>query len=222
MRCAIRGVLLAGAMLVSVASQAYVVPVTNASFETTSNAALSSDVDGQWWSGFHPGWTGSGSTGTWIPYASVFTDSIPDGTQVAYMNGGGSIWQSTGELIQAGYTYTLSVMVGTRETNQTSAVTFDGARISLLGDGNTLDSATLTTLAVGKWAQLATSFTATAGDAGKTLQIRLEGLKQGVQTNYDAVSVTAVPLPAAAWLFGSALLGLGLVRRRAVGGVVAA
>lgn len=59
MRCAIRGVLLAGAMLVSVASQAYVVPVTNASFETTSNAALSSDVDGKWWSGFTPAGRGA-------------------------------------------------------------------------------------------------------------------------------------------------------------------
>ena len=32
-------------------------------------------------------------------------------------------------------------------------------------------------------------------------------------TSFDTISLTAVPLPAAAWLFGSALLGLGWARR---------
>ncbi|HJP04021.1 MAG: VPLPA-CTERM sorting domain-containing protein [Gammaproteobacteria bacterium] len=33
----------------------------------------------------------------------------------------------------------------------------------------------------------------------------------------DNIALTAVPVPAAAWLFGSALAGLGWIRRRSAG-----
>ena len=46
---------------------------------------------------------------------------------------------------------------------------------------------------------------------GQTLEIRL--LSGGQETIFDNVRLEAVPIPAAAWLFGSGLLGLiGITR----------
>ncbi|MCG3170775.1 MAG: hypothetical protein CALGDGBN_02343 [Pseudomonadales bacterium] len=228
MRSAIKGVLLTGAMLLSAASQAYVISVTNASFEDEPTTWGNTDATyGQWSNSFLPGWSFSstgGPEGTWQPGSLMFS-SIPDGNQVAYVNSSGgvgsAIWQTTSEIIQAGYTYTLAVMVGTRNTAY--GAPYDGAKISLLGGTSVLASTQLATPpSAGGWSLLTLDFTAALADAGKTLQIRLEGMGTGSQTNFDNVSLTAVPLPAAAWLFGSALLGLGLAKRRAARGDVPA
>ncbi len=58
---------------------------------------------------------------------------------------------------------------------------------------------------------------------GTTLTLFSEGYSIGAGSDYEtafALTVTAVPIPSAVWLFGSALLGLGWLRRKqcALGG----
>ncbi len=201
-------------------SYAYAVTVNNASFESPSpdNSWTSSITDGKWTPSVS-GWPDStGAVGTWLPGSGMFT-SIPDGLQVAYLKQSSSISQLTTELLKDGYTYTLSAKVGTRDNSIPGGDTiFSGAKIELLADGNVLKSATSGTPTQGGWVTVTLDyfFDASAnpiGWEGKPLTLRLSSLGIGNQTNFDQISLTAVPLPAAAWLFGSALLGLGWTKR---------
>jgi hypothetical protein len=62
------------------------------------------------------------------------------------------------------------------------------------------------------------SFDAPMTNVGGALPLVLAGSRQfdGLSTNRDIISgaVTTVPIPSAVWLFGSALAGLGWMRRR--------
>ena len=211
----------ASLMFVSNLTYAYAVSLVNASFESDTPAGggwsgTAGTTDGQWKPSLATGWTGAGTYGTWRPGTGMF-GSIPDGVQVAYLGSSSSIAQTTAEILQAGYTYTLTVMVGTRDNAAVGGTdaSFAGGKIELLADGNVIDFVTSTTPAQGGWVSTQLIFTATnlTAGLGKALTVRLSGLTGGIQTNFDKVSLTAVPLPAAAWLFGSALLGLGWARR---------
>ncbi len=211
----------AGLMFVSNLTYAYAVPLVNASFESDTPdggwSGTAGTTDGQWKPSLATGWTTvAGTYGTWRPGTGMF-GSIPDGVQVAYLGSSSSIAQTTAEILQAGYTYTLTVMVGTRDNAAVGGTdaSFAGGKIELLADGNVIDFVTSTTPAQGGWVSTQLIFTATnlTAGLGKALTVRLSGLTGGIQTNFDKVSLTAVPLPAAAWLFGSALLGLGWARR---------
>ena len=213
----------ASLMLGANLSYAYAVTVANASFESPTPdgtwTGTSGTTNGQW-TGSVSGWTGAGAAaGTWHPGTGMFA-SIPDGSQVAYLGANSSISQTTTEFLKAGYTYTLSAMVGTRDNAPLDGLdaTFSGAKIELLADGNVLKSATSGTPTQGGWVTVTLDyfFDASAnpiGWEGKPLTLRLSSLGIGNQTNFDQISLTAVPLPAAAWLFGSALLGLGWTKR---------
>ena len=50
--------------------------------------------------------------------------------------------------------------------------------------------------------------------SGSTTLISLAGSEGSNYIGLDTVSVTAVPIPAAGWLLGSGLMGLGLLRFR--------
>lgn len=69
-------------------------------------------------------------------------------------------------------------------------------------------------------AALPTQFDVAAFNAGPTLNygwLNSDGGQQGTKLSFTIDSITAVPVPAAAWLFGSGLLGLAAAaRRRAV------
>ncbi len=210
----------ASLMLGANLSYAYAVTVANASFESPTPdgtwTGTSGTTNGQW-TGSVSGWTGAGAAaGTWHPGTGMFA-SIPDGSQVAYLGANSSISQTTTEFLKAGYTYTLSAMVGTRDNAPLDGLdaTFTGAKIELLADGNVLASATSGTPTQGGWIPIQIAYSAGLGDPllGKLLTLRLSGLALGNQANFDQISLTAVPLPAAAWLFGSALLGLGWTKR---------
>jgi len=47
-----------------------------------------------------------------------------------------------------------------------------------------------------------------------TASTTLIGSSAFIEKKFEGVQITVVPIPAAAWLFGSGLLGLGLMRRR--------
>lgn len=51
-------------------------------------------------------------------------------------------------------------------------------------------------------------------DTATARYVRLELAADGLPAAIDEIEINAVPLPAAAWLFGSALLGLGVVKRK--------
>ena len=67
------------------------------------------------------------------------------------------------------------------------------------------------------WGSYSTSFVVDAGMIGETLQIGFSNTAnaQWAATGmvYDNLEVTSVPVPAAAWLMGSALLGLAGMKR---------
>ena len=215
-------VIAAGLMFVSGLTHAYAVTVNNASFEspvapTISGGGWTVNTNGAYNTTVQ-GWTagGSGLYGTWDPANAKF-NSLPDGSQVAYFyTGNRSIKQTTAETLKAGYTYTLSASVGARY-DSTAPFTFGGGKIELLAGTNVLAIATpLTTPTPGNWVLAQLVFTATGANPylGQQLSIRLSKVNSGTtHTSFDNVSLTAVPLPAAAWLFGSALLGLGWARR---------
>ena len=208
----------AGLMFVSGLTHAYAVTVVNPSFElptdhtgwtVNTNGAYNTTVQG-WTAG------GSGLYGTWDPADAKFNSNpLPHGLQVAYFyTGNASIEQTTAETLQAGYTYTLSASVGAR--NDTTAFTFGGGKIELLAGTNVIATAsTATTQTLGTWVLAQLVFTATGANPylGQQLSIRLSKVNPGTtHTSFDNVTLTAVPLPVAAWLFGSALLGLGWAR----------
>ena len=200
-------------------SYAYAVTVNNASFESPSpdNSWTSSITDGKWTPSVS-GWPDStGAVGTWLPGSGMFT-SIPDGLQVAYLKQSSSISQLTTELLKDGYTYTLSAKVGTRDNSIPGGDTiFSGATIELLTGATVLASATSTTPSQGGWVTVDLGYLFNAalnpGLEDEPLTLRLSTTGIGNQTNFDQIGLTAVPLPAAAWLFGSALLGLGWTKR---------
>ena len=208
-------------------SYGYAVAVSNASFESPTPdggwSGTSGTTNGQWVYSFSD-WTVNGTGGTWRPGTGMFT-SIPHGSQVAFLTANSSISQTTAEVLKDGYTYTLSAMVGTRDNAPPDGndTIFSGAKIELLADGiplialNPVASATSGTPTQGGWTTVTLNYTFNAllnpGLEGKFLALRLSSLGSGNQTNYDLISLTAVPLPAAAWLFGSALLGLGWTKR---------
>ena len=95
----------------------------------------------------------------------------------------------------------------TQLNNITGAALFDSSAV-LLGSG----SATYTLAGSPVWASLGseTFFSVAQALNAGTYYLKIYG---DAGTVYSG-SVSAIPLPAAAWLFGSALLGLGALRRK--------
>jgi opacity protein-like surface antigen len=114
-------VALATFLLSAGGSQAALISVANASFETLPGGGLPSGCGaGCSFSNDDPipGWNSVGSFGQFQPGVQVsdftFFNSVPAGITVAYSNGG-TIEQTVGILAQAGLTYTLQVDVGFRK-----------------------------------------------------------------------------------------------------------
>jgi hypothetical protein len=155
------------------------VVVDNFSFETP---AL---VDGGWTPSI-PSWTQiSGTSGIFDPTTAQFPAGVPDGDNSAYINGGIVGQTILAETLLADTTYTLEVDVGDRADKA-----FPGYEIQLVVGGVVRASADETSVspADGAFATATASFTATAVDAGLSLEIRL--LTPGQQPNFDNVRLT--------------------------------
>jgi len=186
------------------------ISIANPSFETSNSLVFSSPGLGSWNNGPIPGWGTFANAGSWQPGPAAFS-SVPDGTTVAYSNGG-FIYQSLGVPLLANTTYTLSVDVGHR---------FDGFTntygLALLADTTLLNSVTGSTglIPIGTFADESLTFTSGANVPSGNLVIELGSA--GPQIDFDNVRLTAFSVPEPGTLRLLAV-GLGLtvllLRRR--------
>jgi hypothetical protein len=129
--------------------------------------------------------------------------TLPDGTQVAYSNGG-TISQTLTATLQANTVYTLGVHVGRRQN-----VAFAGYNIELYAGGNLLVSNSGVTPDPGSFEYVTVDYTSGVSNPflGQALQIRLTSL--GTQANFDNITLDAASIPEPSAILG--LLGFGLL-----------
>lgn len=196
------------------------IPVVNAGFEnpTLPNGGTTPTT---------PGWvpTPAGNPGIWNPTTTIFPGEATEGQNVAYIN---TLPNQTSLLEQILSTtiapdaiYTLEVDVG-RRLDQAGLGNFFAPRIQLqTAGGVVLAGSGCLHGSFGSFVTCTATYTAptTGGPLGQALKVSLQNIGQSgstEQANFDNVRLTAVPLPAAIYLFGAGLLGLaGIARRKA-------
>jgi HpiC1 cyclase len=205
------------------AAHASTVSVSNADFEAPYVLTKTS-VLGNWDFGA-PGWTagGAGAAGTWEYSDSVFGPSIPAaiGDRIAYVNAGSTLSQSLGITIEANTDYSLSAIFG----NRLDVSGFGGSYGFYAGDPTNIIGSLYEVLNPGDGDFSVQSVTALAAlfvdYIGQGLgiiftaefgQINIDNI--GVERLSYQDEVAVVPIPAAIWLFGSALFAGGFLTRR--------
>jgi len=197
------------AALLTVANNSFEAPIITAPQGFTNNNTIT-------------GWvvtpTGSAQAGLLNPFqaqnfastnATVLNNSLydpgvgaPNGNQIAYSNGG-TISQTLSGTLQTNTVYTLRAFVGNR-----LSVNFPGYNIQLYAGGNLLASNSSVTPADGTFAPVTVSYTSGISVApGQALGIRLTS--NGVQTNFDNITLDAASIPEPSAILG--LLGFGLL-----------
>jgi len=160
-------------------------------------------------------------SGTFNPTTAYYDGEAPEGQMIAFVNGTGQfIYQTINQEITPGLTYTLQVDVG-RSKFATAGwdyqVELRGYRSSDNSYIQLLASDTSLAPELGQFLTSTVTWTAPdslGGLAYDRLGIGLVNLGS-VQVNFDDVRLEAVPIPAAAWLFGSGLLGMvGIARKK--------
>jgi len=160
------------------------IAVSNASFETTNSLDRSCGLGCTFNIGPIPDWTLTGAGGSFQPSSAMFS-SLPDGSIVAYSNGG-TISQTLSTSLIANTTYTLSVDVGRRfDANLTNYT------IALFAGGTLLDSLTLSNglIPVGTFADESFSYTSGSTPISGNLMIALSTAGPQ-QMDYDNVRLT--------------------------------
>ena len=189
--------------------KAALLTVANNSFETPIVTAPSGFISS---TGSVGGWTFTGGQqgfanpvaahnagGSWYGPSPT----IPNGNQVAWSNGG-TISQTLSATLQANTVYTLGAYVGNR-----LSLNFPGYNIGLYAGGNLLASNSGVTPADGTFAPVTVDYTSGVSNPflGQALQIRLTS--NGVQTNFDNITLDAASIPEPSAILG--LLGFGLL-----------
>jgi hypothetical protein len=190
------------------------IPIQNASFEITNPLTTPCGTGCAFNGGPIPGWTTVGGLqGTWQPSSAYFTSPVPDGSLVAYSNGG-TISQTLSASLAANTLYTLTVAVG----NRLDAVVNNLATtyIIQLFAGNTLLNSITgsnTTIPLGTFMDVSFNYLAGVTVPSGNLSIVLSSV--GPQSDFDNVRLTATPVPEPGSLtLLVAGLGLALVMLR--------
>jgi hypothetical protein len=189
--------------------RAALLTVANNSFETPIVTSLSGSISA---TGLFGDWTfAGGPQGFFNPslgetFSPGFgygpSPTLPDGRQVAYSNGG-TISQTLTATLQTNTKYTLGVYVGRRQN-----VAFAGYNIELLAGNTVLASNNSVTPAAGSFEYVTVDYTSGISvTPGQALQIRLTS--NGVQTNFDNITLDAASIPEPSAILG--LLGFGLL-----------
>jgi hypothetical protein len=190
------------------------IPVNNPSFETLPSGGLNlvTNSYGAYNYGSIPDWMLiTGNAGEWAPTGGIFTDPIPNGSNVAFSNGG-TISQTVAATVNTGVTYTLSVYVGSRLDGYSGGYT-DAVELLI---GGTPYYATGSEPNPGDWSLWTATYTGTGTDAGKSITIELNPSPSEPQSDFDKVSLSATPEPG---FYGALALGmsgllLAIQRRR--------
>ncbi|MCZ8244048.1 MAG: PEP-CTERM sorting domain-containing protein [Microcystis sp. LE19-131.1A] len=189
--------------------KAALLTVANNSFETPvitnpSGSISSTGLVGGWtFAGAQQGFFNPSLGETFSPgFGYGPSPVLPDGNQVAYSNGG-TISQTLSATLQTNTVYTLGVYVGRRQN-----VAFAGYNIELLAGNTVLASNNSVTPAAGSFGYVTVDYTSGISvTPGQALQIRLTS--NGVQTNFDNITLDAASIPEPSAILG--LLGFGLL-----------
>lgn len=190
--------LIAGVSLVAMAGFA------NASSLIVNGSFESPDQPSGTWGTYAsiPGWTSTNG----IEIRDNHTGQASHGTQYVELDTNRNSTMSQSVATQIGQQYYLTYDYSPR-INQPS--TTNG--ISVFWNNVLLSTITAT----GGGSNIWTSLTAlVVGTGNDVLRFAAVGTSDSLGGNLDNVALNPVPLPAAAWLFGSALLGAGVLRRK--------
>jgi hypothetical protein len=185
------------------------ITIANPSFESPVQPPGSFNV------GTVAGWTSTGDSGVFHPIIGSEFNSIPDGLQTGYSNGG-ALSQILSTTLVTSTAYTLQVDVGKR----LDCCAGFGPIIQLWAGSTLLATATNVGPTAGNFLTETLSYTSTSSDpqAGQALRIVLDST--GGQTDFDnvrldgtAVTISPTPEPASIALLGVGIVAL-LVRKR--------
>ena len=204
------GCVFAGCLLLfSGAAWADGISIQNASFEATNPLVDTCAGCGSWNYGPIPGWTLTGSGGSFEPTSTTLDLPLPNGSIVAFSNGG-SISQNLGVTLLPDSIYTLSVFVGDRLDAYHANYS-----LALMAGSTTLCtfSGSDATIGAGLFANETCTYKSGATVPSGDLSIVLTSA--GAQADFDNVSlnVTSVPEPTSLALMAAGLVCAALLTR---------
>jgi len=195
--------------------------VSNFSFEDTTgiNITNSCGTGCTYSIGAIPGWSGTNTTTGEFRPGTLYFNSIPNGTTVAYSDGATPLSQTVGAVVGQGVTYTLTVDLGAR--SDVNFAPFKAAADLLIGGvGGTKVVAGGTIPSPGNWSVFTATYVGLSGDVGKSITIELTSSGVGRQADFDNVALDALtpaPEPSGVTLLGLGLAGLWVFARRKTG-----
>ena len=160
-------------ILFGLSTTASAIPIVNSSFEDNQPpnpvaTPWKSNPNGTYATGLLNGWTISGTGGTWQPSTIPFPSGVQDGTNVAFVNSGASIFQALNPVADSlarltqDLTYTLSVYVGQRASEPSKYGW--GYTDELLAGGTVIATENTLTPGAGNFALSEITYTADAFD----------------------------------------------------------
>ncbi len=187
------------------------ISINNPSFEI--HDPFTKTMGSREWIDSMVGWDLAAAAGTVKFEDGYYPLGIPDGVNVAF-NNGGTIYQLLSATLSPNTTYELTTYVGYRPNPNIPLDACPGYRIELLAGGNVIASDDNSLYPAGLFLQSNVTYTASSLDPYLGLPLQINLISNGIQTNFDNVSLQAdaVPIPSAAWLLGSGLIGLVGIR----------